>query len=162
MHSPGALPANFTPAEHANFLAGKAVSYATGYLDGRHDASQLARHARALQIELLAAPDDPAARAILDPVRMLMVAMTCTSWAFGEARQDRWQHVMGSLVELVRHESIELRVAATPTVDDVPSCGQENDYRRRSSAFGPDPEWTARGAEGVTDRVRRSPEGEAR
>jgi hypothetical protein len=28
--------------------------------------------------------------------------------ARGEARQDRWQQVMGSLVELIRHESRQL------------------------------------------------------
>lgn len=101
---------DFTAPEHANFLGAKAVALATSYLDGRNDGAQLARDADGMQCELIAAISDPQANRILDPTRMLLVAMARTAMAHGEgARQDRWQLVMGALVELVRHESTELR-----------------------------------------------------
>lgn len=100
---------NFSPAEHANFLAAKAAAHATAFLDGRNQAAELARNADAMQCELMTAAYDPAANAILDPTRLLVVAMARTAISQGEARQDRWQQVMGALVELVRHESTELR-----------------------------------------------------
>jgi len=97
---------SFTPAEHANFLGAKVVSAATGFLDGRHDAAELSRHAHSLFCELIAAPDeDAAAKQILTAARLLVVAMSGAARATEEARQDRWMAVMGSLVELVRHES---------------------------------------------------------
>ena len=95
--------------DRANLLAGKAVAHATAYLDGRHDAAKLAQNASALQVEMLSI-DDGEANIILGPVKLLNVAMACTAIAPTEARQDKWQQVMGSLVELVRHESRELRV----------------------------------------------------
>lgn len=103
------MQSNFTPAEHANFLAGKVIAYATAYLDGRNDAAVLGGNARAAMLELVVATDDPTAKAILDPSRLLVIAMLNTSAAEGEARQDRWQQVMGALVEMVRHESRELK-----------------------------------------------------
>lgn len=109
MHSATAVPQHFMPAEHANFLAAKVVAHATAFLDGRNDAAELGRNAKAMQIELMIGTDDPASRAVLDPARLLVVAMMGASYAHGEPRQDRWQHVMGALVELVRHESTELR-----------------------------------------------------
>ena len=39
----------FTPAEHANFLAARAVALATSFLDGRSDAAKLFSDANALQ-----------------------------------------------------------------------------------------------------------------
>lgn len=103
------LYGNFTPAEHANFLAAKVIAYATAYLDGRNDAAALGISARSAMLELVVATDDPTAKAILDPARLLAVAMLNTSAAEGEARQDRWMQVMGALVEMVRHESRELK-----------------------------------------------------
>jgi hypothetical protein len=100
---------NFSPVEHANFVVAKAVSHATAYLDGRNDADQLGRNARAVMCELIPVTDDPRAKAILDPARLLTIAMLNAAVAQGEARQDRWSQVMGALVELVRHESTELR-----------------------------------------------------
>jgi hypothetical protein len=108
MHST-APRATFTPAEQANLLAGKAVAHATAYLGGLHDAATLGRNARSLQYEILGAGEDLQAKAILDASRLLVVAMLGAAAAIGEVRQDRWQHLMGALVELVRHESIELR-----------------------------------------------------
>jgi hypothetical protein len=64
VHSSATLHPNFTPAEHANFLAAKTVAYATAYLDGRDDAKNLGRNAACAMCELLAAPDDAPARAI--------------------------------------------------------------------------------------------------
>jgi len=104
------LYSNFTPAEHANFLGAKVVAHATALLDGRHDAAQALANARAVTCELVAAPDDPAARAILDPARLLVVALMGAAQSdAGSARQDRWMHVMGALVELVRSEANELK-----------------------------------------------------
>jgi hypothetical protein len=107
---------NFTPAEHASYLAGKAVAHATGFLDGRNDAVDLGRNARAMLIELIAAPDDAVAKPLLDVTRLLTVAMMGAAAADGEARQDRWMHVMAALVELARHENIALRTAHRPAV----------------------------------------------
>jgi hypothetical protein len=83
---------NFTPAEHANFLAAKVVAYATAYLDGRDDANNLGRNAACVMCELLAAPDDAPARAILWAARMLAQTMSIAAAAEGIARQDRCQH----------------------------------------------------------------------
>lgn len=99
--------AHLRSIDQANLLAGQAVAYATAFLDGRHDAAQLASHANKLQLELTMS-NDPSTNAILDPVRLLNIAMMRTAIAQGEARQDRWQHVMASLVELVRDESRSL------------------------------------------------------
>jgi hypothetical protein len=96
-------------AEHANFIAAKVIAYATAYLDGRNDLADLARNAHSISIELDVCSDDPDARPILDAARMLRNAMTGTAGAIGEARLDRWQHLMGVLVEMIRHESHELR-----------------------------------------------------
>jgi hypothetical protein len=104
--------------ERANLLAGHAVAYATAFLDGRHDADQLLNDAGRLQLDLLGI-DDPTANEILVPVRLLAFAMTRTALAARAqdapaapsnalARQDRWEQVTASLVELVRHESREL------------------------------------------------------
>jgi hypothetical protein len=109
MHSAAPYP-TFTPAEHANFLAAKAVAHATAYLDGRNDAALLARNAHSVQYEILAAPEDPLAKPALDAARMLVVAMLGASTAIGEVRQDRWRNVMGALVELVCGESMALRI----------------------------------------------------
>jgi hypothetical protein len=92
-----------TPIEQANLLAGHAAAYATAFLDGRHDATELGRNADRLMCEMLAI--DISANTVLDPVRLLTIAMMRTSRASGEARQDRWMQVMGALVELVRAES---------------------------------------------------------
>jgi hypothetical protein len=100
---------NFSPAEHANFIAAKVIAHATAYLDGRNDAADLGRNARSVQCELIPITEDRTAKAILDPARLLVVAMMGAAASEGDARLDRWQHVMAALVELVRHESHELR-----------------------------------------------------
>src|ERR1700730_10676755 len=103
-----------TFAEEASFLAARAIAHATAYLDGRNDTAELARHVDGLQCELMtvwSATSDLHINAILNPVRLLVVAMRHAASAHGEARQDRWHQVMGSLVELVRQESRELREA---------------------------------------------------
>jgi hypothetical protein len=105
-----------TPIEAANLLAGHAAAYATAFLDGRHGAIELGRNADRLLGELLAMPSS--ANGILDPVRLLAIAMMHTARATGEARQDRWQQVMGSLVELVRAESRALIPAQRVTGDE--------------------------------------------
>ncbi|SDC08529.1 hypothetical protein SAMN05216337_1001217 [Bradyrhizobium brasilense] len=103
------MHSRFSAAEHANFIAGKVVAYATAYLDGRNDLADLARNAASVMVELIACSDDAAAKVILNPARLLANAMTITAGATSDASVDRWQQVIGSLVELVRHESSELR-----------------------------------------------------
>ena len=109
----------------ANLLAGQAVAYAQGYLDGRHDAPQLLANAEKLQLELILA-GDASARVLLDPVRLLNLAMlrtAATALVLRTAtrgdlnnrladhatliagRLDRWKQITSSLVALVRHES---------------------------------------------------------
>ena len=105
---------DLAPIDAANLLAGQAVAFAAAYLDGRHDAEQLAANAARLQRDLFAARD-PAVNGILDPARLLAIAMLYTARAQDEARQDRWQHVMGALVELVRIESRALRDSKVAT-----------------------------------------------
>lgn len=109
VHSRTILYANFSPAEHANLLAAKACGYAGAFLDGRHDAAQLAANSHALFCELIAAPEDAAARAILGPTRLLAVAMMGAGGAQDAARLDRWMHVMAALIELVRQECRALK-----------------------------------------------------
>ena len=116
--------ANFTPAEHANFLAAKVVSHATAYLEGRQDAAELSRNARSVMLELIAAPDDPHAKPVLDASRLLVVAMTGAAWAHEPAREDRWQQVMSALVDLVRHESLRLRLGGPSRGLDPSSMGE--------------------------------------
>ena len=99
---------DLAPIDEANLLAGQAVAYATAYLDGRHDVERLTDNSMLLEAVLFSARD-PATNRILDPVRLLTIAMLHTARARDEARQDRWQHVMGALVELVRTESRALR-----------------------------------------------------
>jgi hypothetical protein len=106
----GEAAVDLAPIDAANLLAGQAVAYATAYLDGRQDAEQLLANALRLEPDLFAARD-PATNGILDPVRLLTIAMLHTASVQDEARQDRWQHVMGALVELVRSESRVLRDA---------------------------------------------------
>lgn len=101
--------ARMTEPEQANFLAAKVVAAATAYLDGRHEAAQLAVDADRLHSELLLSGTANEAQGILVPARLLVIAMTRAARCVGEARLDRWQAVMGALVELVRHESHELR-----------------------------------------------------
>lgn len=115
MHD-AAPPAGFTPAQHASFLAAKAVAHATSYLNGHSNAATLGHNAKAMQFELMTGSDDAASRAVLDPARLLVVAMMGTSYAQGETRQDRWQHVMGALVELVRHEAQAMASPARETL----------------------------------------------
>lgn len=110
--------------DHANLLAGQAVAACEAYLDGRRDAAQLAADAQSLQL-LLFARNDASAHMLLDPVRILNIAMLRTAAhaqavhgaaAFPAsplaenisviaARLVRWRSVMASLVTLVREES---------------------------------------------------------
>jgi hypothetical protein len=123
VHSERKLYANFTAAEHANFLGAKVVAAATAFLDGRNDGVALSRNVDALWCELIAAPDeDLVAKQILVAARMLNTAMAGaarSALSSSEARQDRWMAVMGALVELVRHESREGRHAAHASSNGV-------------------------------------------
>ncbi len=103
------MHSRFSPAEHANFIAAKAVSYATSFLNERADRELLGRNAQSVMIELVACGDDPAAKAILDPARLLTIAMIGAAGADNWARRMRWCDVMSALVIMVRQESHELR-----------------------------------------------------
>ena len=108
------------PIDAANLLAGQAVAYATAYLDGRQNAEQLAAHAARVHVKLVIAlhtdtTPDPAVKAILNPVRLLAVAMTHAARATDQARQDRWREVMGALIGLARIESRALRDSKAAT-----------------------------------------------
>jgi hypothetical protein len=106
----GTVPEYFSASDHAVFLAAKAVAHATGFLDGRIDAEALGKKAEQFNDELKFARN-PATNGILDPVKMLATAMSNAAAANGEPLQDRWHHVMGQLVELIRHISSEMRQA---------------------------------------------------
>jgi hypothetical protein len=106
------VPSDFSTAEHVNFIAAKVVAHATAYLDHRNDRELLARNAQAVMGELLISiGEDRAAKAILDPTRLLVQAMMGTANAEGEARLDRWRDVMAALVDLVRQEGLQHRDA---------------------------------------------------
>jgi len=98
-----------SPPEHANFIAAKVVSHAMAYIDGRNDRALLGRNAESVMIELIACSDDPDAKTILDPARLLVIAMIGTAGADDEARRMRWCDVMVALIHMVRQESHELR-----------------------------------------------------
>jgi hypothetical protein len=103
---PAAYP---TPVDHAVFLAATAVSHATAFLDGRNDAAITRQNAERIFAELILAGRDPAANHILGPVRLLAIATLRAAVTESETLQERWQHVMGALVDLVRQESRERR-----------------------------------------------------
>ncbi|WP_025036111.1 hypothetical protein [Bradyrhizobium sp. DOA9] len=91
----------------ANMLAVRAVRHATSFLQGQDGPTLLGMHAEQLQLDLLLA--DPLANGLLNPVRMLNVAMGTTAVVAADPqadaqRLDRWMHVVGSLIELVQHE----------------------------------------------------------
>ncbi len=100
------------PIDQANLLAGHAVAYATAYLDGRHTAEQLVDNGDRLFLDLLVVETEETSRFLI-PVQLLAItmkrtarcAMTATET---EERLKRWHQVMGSLVELVFHESRQL------------------------------------------------------
>ncbi|MDX3971122.1 MAG: hypothetical protein QHD01_31640 [Bradyrhizobium sp.] len=103
---------HLTRIEQANLIAGHAVSYATAYLDGRHTAQQLADNADRLFLDLLVI-STPETSTFLVPVQLLAVAMMRTARCHQDigqwpSREDRWQAVLGSLVELVTNESRQL------------------------------------------------------
>jgi hypothetical protein len=95
------------PVDLANFLAGKAVAAATSYLDGRSDGAALALAADRLRLDLLAVETDPDCNGVVDPTRMMVVAMMHGAVSTGP-RQARWHAVMTAFVDLVRTESLSL------------------------------------------------------
>lgn len=103
------MHADFSPVEHANFVAARVVGHATAYLDGRNDADTLYICARSVCCDLMMVSEDLRAKAILDATRLLTIAMLNASSTKDAARLDRWQQVMGSLVDLVKMESTDLR-----------------------------------------------------
>ncbi|WP_027517839.1 hypothetical protein [Bradyrhizobium sp. WSM1417] len=103
---------HLTRAEQANLIAGHAVAYATAYLDGRHTAQQLADNADRLFLDLLVI-ETAETSTFLIPVQLLALTMMRTARCARDisqwpSREDRWQAVMASLVDLVMNESREL------------------------------------------------------
>ena len=103
------MHADVTPAERANFVAAHAVAAATAFLDGRCTAVDLADRANTLIRDINEITEDAAARRILVPLGLLVMAMVGTAAAKGYARRERWLDLMEALVKLVKFESIDLR-----------------------------------------------------
>jgi hypothetical protein len=107
-----------TPAEEAHFLAATAVAHAEAYLAGG-DRDELGRNADQMIVKLFVSPGSSGLGGVLDPVRLLTVAMMRTALAPDVERRARWATVMTALVEMVRHESSELRrIGAAPRDPD--------------------------------------------
>ena len=102
------------PIDQANLLAGHAVSCATAFLGGRHDAEQLADNADRIFLDLLVVETTDTSRFLI-PVQLLVITMMqvakqARDLAFGaDERSGRWHQVLASLVELVCHESRQLK-----------------------------------------------------
>ena len=100
----------------ANLLAGHAVAYATAFLDGRHNAEQLADNADRLFIDMLVVETNETSTFLI-PVQLLVITMMraakhareIAQTTIRDERSARWEQVLGSLVELVCHDSNELR-----------------------------------------------------
>lgn len=98
------------PIDQANLLAGHAASYATAFLDGSHTAEQLGDNADRLFLELLIV-ESPETSSFLIPVQLLAITMMRVAKHAravsidGDDRQNRWNLVMASLVDLVCLES---------------------------------------------------------
>ncbi len=104
---------HLTRMEQANLLAAQAVSYATAYLDGRHDAVKLSDNADALLLDLLVINTEETS-SFLIPVQLLSITMMQAAKharliSLGaNDRTERWHQVMGALVDLVMHDSRQL------------------------------------------------------
>jgi hypothetical protein len=104
------------PIDQANLIAGHAVACATAFLGGRHDAAQLADHADRIFLDLLVVETSETSRFLI-PVQLLVITMMqiakhargSDETAVSEDRSHRWHKVMASLVELVCHESRQLK-----------------------------------------------------
>jgi hypothetical protein len=101
------------PIDQANLIAGHAVSYAAAFLDGRHTAVQLGNNADRLFLDLLVV-EAPETSSFLIPVQLL--AITMMRIAKHERELDgssppvsRWEQVLASLVDLVCHESRQIK-----------------------------------------------------
>lgn len=117
---------HLTRFEQANLLAGHAVSYATAYLDGRHDAAKLGDNADRLFLDLLVVETEETS-AFLIPVQLLAITMMRTAKhvcgisvsrvsdrvleVHGTERAERWHQIMASLVDLIIHDSRQLKRA---------------------------------------------------
>ena len=99
---------HLSPIEAANLLAGQAVAEAELFLAERRDMTGF----EVIDSEMwrtLAAIDPPPA--ILQPVRMLIVATDAAARTDTTERRAKWRRVMAALTDLVRHESLALRAA---------------------------------------------------
>lgn len=107
--------AHLSPIAQANLLAGHAVAYAAAFLGDRHDARKLAANADAVDAAAFRlALDHPETNVIINLVRMLATAMKGTALSAldptqTQARNDRWQAAMASVVELVCDYSRDLK-----------------------------------------------------
>ena len=102
----------------ANLLAGQAVAHAAGFLEGRHNARELAGASHALIGELRRLKGlslDLPTTSIADAAFILAIAARNTAAAHltvasdgNLARAKRWRQLLASLVEHVRKESLAL------------------------------------------------------
>lgn len=105
---------HLTRSEQALLLAGHAVSYATAYLDGRHDAAKLADNADRLFLDLLIIETEETSTFLI-PVQLLAITLMRTAKqarviALGsEERLERLHQVVGALVNLVIHDSRQMK-----------------------------------------------------
>jgi len=100
---------HLNPIDAANLLDGQAVAEAEALLAERRDAGSCEAAAYRLQLELIAKENDVASNVILNPVRLLTVALGRAARADTEERRARWRRVLAALTDLVRHESLALR-----------------------------------------------------
>lgn len=127
--------AHLSPIDAANLLAGHAVAEAEACLAERRDAADIGTVATLLwQAHDAIARHQPSPE-ILVPVRLLITTMVRVARADTAERRDRWRRVLAALTDLVRHESLALRARPSlpetvTAIDEVPSCGQENDWAR--------------------------------
>lgn len=99
---------HLAPMDQAILLAGHAVSYATAYLDGRNNPAQLADNSNRLFLDMLVVETTETA-SFLIPVQLLAISMMQTArYGLTEERRERWHAVMGSLVDLILHETRKL------------------------------------------------------
>lgn len=109
---------HLTRIEQANLIAGHAVSYATAFLDDRHNVQQLADNADRLFLDLLVI-NSPETSEFLVPVQLLAITMMRTARAARDlsqwpSQEDRWHAVMASLVELVLDQARRLNKDRRP------------------------------------------------
>jgi hypothetical protein len=108
---------HLSAVDAANLLAGQAVAEAEAFLAERRDATQCEKIVDQLW-RALAVIEHPPIPEILDPVRLLIMALGRVALAGTDERRARWRRVLAALTDLVRHESLALRAAGPAAIDE--------------------------------------------